>query len=268
MTTNIRPARPEPVPAIWPQGKTLPPPRVSVEEERLYRKQRLAAALRIFARLGYDMGGAGHITVRDPGDPERFWVNPYTLPFGHIRVSDLLLVDHEGKIVEGRGLLNRAAFAIHARLHEARPDVTAAAHAHSIHGKTWSTMGRTLDPLTQDACAFYQDHALFSAFSGVVYDTSEGDRIADALGDGKALILQNHGILTVGGSIESAVWRYIGFENACQVQLAAQAAGSPAPIPHEIALKTRGQVGSEISGIYGFKPYWDMALRDEPDLLD
>ena len=256
------------VPAIWPVGKTLPPPRESVDEERLYRKQRLAGACRIFARLGYDMGGAGHITVRDPGDPNSFWVQPYTLPFGHVRVSDLLLVDHEGQVIEGKGRLNRAAFAIHARLHQARPDVLAAAHSHSIHGKTFSTLGRTLDPISQDACAFYQDHGVHSEFSGVVYDVAEGDRIAHALGDGKAVILQNHGILTVGGSIESAIWRYIGMENACQVQLMAAAAGKPVAIPHDIAVKTRGQIGSEISGIYGFKPYWDMIVRDEPDLFD
>jgi ribulose-5-phosphate 4-epimerase/fuculose-1-phosphate aldolase len=256
------------VPTIWPVGRILPPPRESIAEERLYRKQRLAGALRIFARFGFDMGGAGHITVRDPGDPDSFWVNPYTLPFGHIRVSDLLLVDHQGKVVEGSGRLNRAAFAIHARLHAARPDVLAAAHSHSIHGKTWSTLGRTLDPLTQDSCAFYQDHAVYSDFSGVVTGTDEGDRIAAALGEGKAVILQNHGILTVGGSIESAVWRYLGFENACQVQLAAEAAGTPLCVPHDVAVKARGQVGSEISGIYGFKPYWDQVVRDEPDLFD
>jgi ribulose-5-phosphate 4-epimerase/fuculose-1-phosphate aldolase len=260
--------RTAPLPSLWPIGKTMPSPRACIEEERLYRKQRLAAALRVFARMGYDMGGAGHITVRDPGDAGQFWVNPYTLPFGHIRVSDLLLVDHEGTVVEGEGRLNRAAFAIHARLHAARPDVVAAAHSHSIYGKTWSTLGRTIDPLTQDACAFYQDHSIFSAFSGVVYDTAEGDRIAGALGTGKAVILQNHGLLTVGGSVESAVWRYLGLENACEVQLAAEAAGNPVPIPHEVALKTREQVGTEISGLYGFKPYWDMVLRDEPEFLD
>jgi ribulose-5-phosphate 4-epimerase/fuculose-1-phosphate aldolase len=257
-----------PVPAIWPRGKILPPAHETVAEERLYRRQRLAAACRIFARSGFDMGGAGHITVRDPQDPGTFWVNPYTVPFGHIRVSDLLRVDGDGRVVDGEGRLNRAAFAIHARLHEARPDVLAAAHSHSFYGKTWSTLGRLLDPLTQDACAFYEDHAIFPAFSGVVYDTQEGDRIAEALGQRKAVILQNHGLLTVGGSIESAVWRYLGLENACHVQLTAEAAGKPVPIPHAVALSTREQVGSEISGIYGFKPYWDVVLREEPELLD
>jgi ribulose-5-phosphate 4-epimerase/fuculose-1-phosphate aldolase len=74
--------------------------------------------------------------------------------------------------------INESAFAIHSRLHMARPDVVAAAHAHSLYGKTWSSLGRLLDPLTQDACAFYEDHSLFDDYTGVVYDNSEGDRIA------------------------------------------------------------------------------------------
>ncbi|PWG73443.1 class II aldolase/adducin family protein, partial [Enterococcus hirae] len=78
------------------------------------------------------------------------------------------------------------------------------AHAHSVYGKSWSSLGRLLDPLTQDACAFYQDHVLFDDFTGVVLDPGEGRRIAAALGPHKACILQNHGLLTVGQSVESA----------------------------------------------------------------
>ena len=114
--------------------------------ERLYRQQRLAAAFRLFARFGFDEGVAGHITARDPEDPDRFWVNPFGLHFGHISVSDLLLVDAEGDVVAGEGRLNGAAFAIHSQVHAARPDVVAAAHAHSLHGKAWSGLGRLLDP--------------------------------------------------------------------------------------------------------------------------
>ena len=96
---------------------------------------------------------------------------------------------------------NQAAFAIHAAIHEAHPGIVAAAHTHSLYGKAWSTLGRTLDPLTQDACAFYEDHALFDDFRGVVLDTDEGARIAAALGDRKAVILKNHGILTAGPTV-------------------------------------------------------------------
>ena len=101
-------------------------------------------------------------------------------------------------MVEGTWPLNLAAFAIHSQIHAARPDVVSAAHAHSVHGKAWSTLHRPLDPLTQDACAFYGDHAVFDDYTGAVLDLEEGKRIAHALGDGKAAILANHGLLTVG----------------------------------------------------------------------
>ena len=93
----------------------------TVEEERLHRKQRLAATYRIFAKLGFEdgaVGAAGHVTVRDPEDPETFWVNPWGVPFSHITASGLIRVDSDGNIVDGEGaLLNGAAFAIHSQIH-------------------------------------------------------------------------------------------------------------------------------------------------------
>ena len=136
----------------------VPPTFTSAAEERLHRKQRLAAAFRLFSRFGFDEGVAGHITARDPEFPDHFWVNPFGVHFSHIRVSDLICVDHHGDVVEGSHAVNAAAFAIHSQVHAARPDVVAAAHAHSVYGKTWSSLGRLLDPITQDVCAFYDDH--------------------------------------------------------------------------------------------------------------
>lgn len=245
------------------------PPQPTIALERLYRKQRLAAAFRLFGRFGFDFGGAGHITVRDPEFPDHFWLNPAGLFFGHMRVSDLMLVNHDGLIVEHGEvkLLNRAAFAIHSRIHQARSDVHAAAHAHSTYGKAFSTLGKLLEPLTQDSCAFYEDHAIFPDFSGVVDDTDEGDRIARALGSHKAVILQNHGILTVGASVETAVWRYFALENACQTQLLADTAGKPKRIPHDVARRTADQIGGPY-GDFSFQPYFDMIARAEPELFD
>ena len=255
-------------PAHWGEPIVAQP---SVERERLYRKQRLAVGYRLFARNGYDMGGAGHITVRDPEHPDRFWVNPAGVHFGHIRVSDLMLVDHTGEILQWGRIkrLNQAAFAIHAQLHKARPDVVAAAHSHSLYGKAWSSLGRLLDPLTQDACAFYEGHAVFEEFSGVVLEASEGEKIAAVLGPtNKAVILQNHGLLTVAPSVEAAVWRYIALENACHAQLLAEAAGRPKPVPPEIARKTAGQMGSDAGGWFAFQPYLDLIAAEEPDVFD
>jgi len=248
----------------------LPQPPVfeRVEDERLHRKQRLAAAFRLFARYGFDEGIAGHITVRDPEFSDHFWVNPFGMYFGHIRVSDLILVNSEGDVIKGNQPVNQAAFAIHAPIHAHRPDVVAAAHSHSTYGKLWSTFGRPLDPLTQDACSFYQDHAVFADYTGVVLDTSEGDRIAVTLGDRKAVILQNHGLLTVGHSVDEAAWWFITMERSCQVQVMAEAAGQPHLIKPEIAQLAQTQVGTPYSGWFCFQPLYDKIVREEPDLLE
>ena len=137
-------------------------------------------------------------------------------------------------------MLNQAAFAIHSRIHHARPDVVAAAHSHSVYGKAWSSLGRLLDPLTQDSCAFFEDHGLYDDYTGVVLDTDEGDRIAAALKDKKAVILKNHGLLTVGGSVEEAVYWFVSMERSCQAQILAESVQTaPQPIGPEIARRTR-----------------------------
>ncbi len=244
-----------------------PPVFASVEEERLHRKQRLAAGFRLFSRFGFDEGIAGHITARDPELADHFWLNPLGLHFGHIRVSDLILVNHHGEVVEGDGPVNAAAFVIHSQVHAARPDAVAAAHAHSTYGKCWSTLGRLLDPLTQDACSFYGDHAVFDDYAGVVLDIEEGKRIAHALGGAKAVILRNHGLLTVGRSVDEAVWWFVTMERSCQVQLMAEAAGQPVVIDHETAERTAGQVGTHESGWFSFQPLYQRITREQPDLL-
>ncbi len=239
-----------------------------VAAERLKRKQRLAAALRIFGRFGFDEGVAGHITVRDPEHGDHFWVNPMGRSFKQMRVSDLLCVDHAGNVVAGEGLLNGAAFTIHSKIHMAHPRVTAAAHSHSLHGKAFASLGRRLAPLTQDACAFYEDHALLDTFTGVVLDPAEGERLAATLGDNKAVILQNHGLLTVGESVDEAAWWFVTMERSCQAQLLAEAAGTPKHIPHEYAVQTRETVGSTLAGWFSFQPLYDVIVAEQPDLLD
>jgi ribulose-5-phosphate 4-epimerase/fuculose-1-phosphate aldolase len=246
----------------------LPPQFDSVEDERLHRKQRLAAAFRLFSRFGFDEGVAGHITARDPERLDHFWVNPFGVHFGHIRVRDLILVNDQGDVVEGDYGVNTAAFAIHSQVHAARPDVIAAAHAHSIYGKTWSALGRPLDPITQDVCAFYGDHAVFDDYTGVVLDVEEGKRLAHALGDSKAVILRNHGLLTVGHSVDEAAWWFITMERSCQAQLLAEAAGKPVLIDEDMAKLTATQVGSNIAGWFSFQPLYERIVREQPDLLE
>jgi ribulose-5-phosphate 4-epimerase/fuculose-1-phosphate aldolase len=241
----------------------------SVEEERHHLKQRLAAAFRLFGQFGFDEGVAGHITARDPELLDHFWVNPVAMNFKQIRVKDLILVNHQGEVVEGTWPVNAAAFAIHSQIHAARPDVIAAAHAHSVYGKTWSTFRRRLDPLTPDACAFYNDHSVFDDYTGVVLDLEEGKRIAHALAGNKAAILSNHGLLTVGtSSVDEAAWWFITMERTCQAQLLAEAAGTPVLIDEEMAAMTATQVGQPLAGWLSFQPLYDWIVALQPDLLD
>lgn len=240
----------------------------SPEEERAHRKARLAAAFRIFGRFGFDEGVAGHITARDPERDDHFWVNPFGMSFKQIQPSDLILVDHEGEVVEGTWPVNRAAFAIHSQIHAARPDVVAAAHSHSRHGRAFSTLGRELEPLTQDSCIFFEDHVLFDDYTGVVNDPAEGKRIAHALGDRKAAILANHGLLTVGRSIEEAVFWFVTMERTCEVELTARAAGTPRPIDADVARATAAEIGGELAGWFSAQPLFDWIEQVEPDLAE
>ncbi|MFD3946124.1 class II aldolase/adducin family protein [Streptomyces sp. NPDC058579] len=253
-----------------PEGVTLPLPPTfeTVEEERRYRKEQLAAGFRLFGRFGFSEGVAGHITVRDPENPDAFWVNPFGMSFSQIKASDLILVDHEGTVLSGNRPVNRAAFVIHSQVHAARPDAVAAAHSHSLHGKAFSSLGIPLAPITQDACAFFEDHGIYDDYRGVVNELDEGKRVAKALAGHKAVILKNHGLLTVGQSVAEAVWWFVTMERSCQAQLLAMAAGTPQLIDRETALVTRGQVGTHLAGWFQARPLWDQITASDPDLFD
>ncbi|MFW6732636.1 MAG: class II aldolase/adducin family protein [Synechococcus sp.] len=240
-----------------------------VAAERRHRQERLAGALRIFGRLGFGEGVAGHITARDPEWPDHFWVNPFAMSFNRVRVGDLLLVNHDGDVVQGDRPVNRAAFVLHAAIHARRPEVIAAAHAHSPYGKAFSSLGRRLDPITQDCCIFYNDHQLIEAEGGkVVLEPDTGATFADHFLEGKAAIHQNHGLFTVGESVEAAAFWFIAMERCCQSYLLAAAAGTPLLIRDAWADYTHRHIGTAQAGCYGFQSYWEDILASDPDLLE
>jgi ribulose-5-phosphate 4-epimerase/fuculose-1-phosphate aldolase len=151
--------------------------------------------------------------------------------------------------------------------------VVAAAHAHGPYGKTLSSLDMTVEPLTQDSCAFYDDVGVYSDYRGVVLDKEEGERIGRALGAHKAVILRNHGMLTVGHTVDSAAWWFLTLERTCQSQLMAYSAAAglgrpPLRIHHDEAEATRGQVGFELAGWFQFQPIWERISRDNPDIFD
>ncbi|MBL1095422.1 class II aldolase/adducin family protein [Streptomyces coffeae] len=261
---------PRPTPEPIPTDQlhiTLPPQHTSPDDERRHRKERLAAALRLFGRYGYEEGVSGHITVRDPELTDCFWVNPFGMPFAHITAGDLILVNQAGQVVEGRYHVNQAAFVVHSHVHRARPDAVAVAHSRSVHSRALSSLGELLEPINQEVCAFFEDHALYDAPTGVVVDDDEGRRIAAALGGHKALILRNRGLLTVGDSVDAAAWWFITMERSCRAQLAAKAAGKPVLIDDESAARLREQLGNDLVAWINYQPLYLQITRAEPDLL-
>lgn len=248
----------------WPEMPVF----ASKEDERTHRKQRLAASFRIFAMHGFDSGIGGHITVRDPILTDHFWVNPLGVHFSRIKASDLVLVDHAGNVKQGRHPINAAAYAIHSSIHRARPDVIGAAHAHARFGSTWSTLAKLIPPITQEATSFYKDHGLYDGYGGVAGEVSEGEMIGRALGDKKAVICRNHGLFTVGHSVEEAVFWFIRMERACEQALMAYSTGlRPVEIDDATATLASRQVGSHRSGWYSLQPLMDKVLAEQPDIV-
>ncbi|MFI6663021.1 class II aldolase/adducin family protein [Streptomyces sp. NPDC050523] len=266
MTSATNPASAPAEPPL-PELFQRPPVFADPAAERQHRKERLTATLRLFGRFGYEEGLAGHITVVDPVQPGTYWANPMGLPFQHITVDDLVLVDEKGTLVEGERPVNLGAFNIHVQLHLARPEVVCVVHTHSIHGRAFSALGIPLAPITQDACPFFEDHAVFADYTGIVLDDSDGRRIAAILGAGKAVILRNHGLITVAGTVDAAAWWFIAMDRCCHAQLLAQGAGPLCCIPDEVARLTRAQIGNDLVGWNSFQPLFQWIARSEPDLF-
>lgn len=243
------PDQPQPVP-VERLGFDLPPVHATAEEARARRKECLAEALRLLARLGYGDGVAGQITVRDPEFQDCFWVNPFGRAFGSLGTEDLVLVDGDGRVVRGGRRVNELAFAVHAAVHRRRPEVVAVVRAQGPYGSALAALGELLAPVTAEACAFYGDHALLDEFTAV----EDPDRVGRALGPYKALVLRNRGLLTVGGSVEAATWWAVAAERAAQVQLIARAAGKPVLIDHAAAVTIRERFGSDLAAWASYQP--------------
>ena len=195
-------------------------------KEREWILEHLAGAFRVFGRKGYTEGSAGHISVRDPVEPNTFWINPLGIHFSLLKASDMVRVDEEGNLVGGNTTapINAAGFAIHSALHKARPDINAACHTHSKFGKTFSCFGKPLEMLNQDVCIIHNQQAVYSEFGGVAIELSEGEAIAKAAGDkSRLVILQNHGLLTAGQTVDEAAYLFTLLERSCEVQLLADA---------------------------------------------
>lgn len=189
-----------------------------------------ALGYRVFGALRYGQIGDGHISARDPELTDHFWLLGYGIPFREATVDALVLVSPEGDVVRGNGDINVAAYNIHAPILAARPDAVSAAHTHTPYGTPFSAQARLMEPISQEACLFVFDQALFDDEELEVVSTIGGARIADALGPNRLVILRNHGLLTVGETVEGAVGAFVVAERVAEVHVKAGEAGRPISI--------------------------------------
>ncbi len=244
-----------------------PPTFASPRAARTHLLQRLAATCRIFGHHGFSEGLLGHITVRDPEHPDLMWVNPLGVSMKQVRVSHLLQVNHRGEVVAGSGIANPIGLALHAAVHAARPEVAAVCHAHSLHGSTWSSLARLLDPITQDACVFFEQQALIGE-PRIARDHATAAAFAAAFGNKRVAIQTGHGIFTTGQSIDEAAWWFVLMDRCCHAQLLAEAAGTPTHWPAEAARGIAAALGAPMFGWQSFQTLWDEVIVSDPDLFD
>lgn len=218
--------------------------------ERLQRKREAALGYRVMASWGWGADGSGHITARDPERTDCFWLLGYGVPFGEATAEDLVLVNEDGEVTEGDYDINRAAYYIHAPIHAARPDVVGAIHMHTPYGTPFAALDEPLPMSSQEAAAFHHNQAVFSGWELNVADLDTGKRLAADLGPHRLLVLANHGLLTVGTHVSTAVGFFVLAERAAEVAVKVPTGRR---ISDEHARQVGASVGAEANGWHVFE---------------
>jgi ribulose-5-phosphate 4-epimerase/fuculose-1-phosphate aldolase len=221
---------------------TLPIPTISAAEQRM--REDLAAAYRLVALYGMDDSIYTHISARVPGTEDRFLINPFGMLFRDITASSLVCIDLAGRIISAPpGCdVNPAGFTIHSAVHATRHDATCVLHTHTVAGVAVSSLACGLKPANQWALQFHERVA-YHDFEGIALDLDERERLVADLGPEKrALILRNHGLLTLGRTVAEAFILMHNLERACRVQMAIQASGETVhDVPEAVREKTARQ---------------------------
>ena len=204
----------------------------TLEQTRSRRKRDCALGYRLLAIQKWGDLGDGHISARDPEHTDCFWMLRYGVSYHAALVSDLVLVGSNGQLVEGDGFVNIAGYYIHQPILEARPDLVSAVHVHTGWGTPFSSEARLIEPISQESCIFFEDHAVWEDEEVQVQSVAAGRRIASALGRCRAIILRNHGLLACGDSVAEAVGSFIQMERVAEVHMKAR---NPKPISAEAA---------------------------------
>lgn len=235
--------------------------------ERELRVQ-LAAAYRLVDYFGWTELIFGHLTARCPGPDHHFLINPYGLNYDEVTASNLVKIDLDGNVIEGQGHgVNYAGFVIHSAIHMAKEGKNRVVmHTHTRAGMAVAALEEGLLPISMTSTQFYGDIA-YHDYEGVSLYLDERERVLEALGDSKAMILRNHGLLTVGRTVPEAFLFLYRLERACQVQIDASAAGKLRLLSDNVAGRSRGDLEKGLTE----KPRGDLefaALMRKLDKID
>ena len=232
----------------------------------------LAACFRMAARLGLHEGICNHLSFVVPGRDDLFLVNPYGWAFSEVTASKLLICDFEGNVVAGNGVPEATAFYIHARVHLRKPRAKAAFHTHMPNATALAMLeGPPLVWAGQTALKFHGRTLVDEHYNGLALDATEGNRIADSLGDADIVFMKNHGVMVLGDSIASAWDDLYYLERACEAQRLAMATGRPLkPVPEAMAARTAAQMreGDGESAKLHLESVKRILAKSEPDFSD
>jgi len=240
----------------------LPSVRDRVSEEEWQMRVDLAACYRLVAHYGWDDVLFTHNSARVPGSDHHFLINPLGLKFEEITASSLIKIDCDGnKVMDSPFGYIKAGFTIHSAIHMNREDAVCVMHTHTMEGMAVSAQKNGLLMLNQKSLCFYNRLA-YHDYEGIADDLDERDRLAADLGDLNAMILWNHGLLTVGNSVAHAFVLHKRLNDSCQLQLMAQTGGGELRIvDDETCEKTAQQFEKNYSSGKNAAMQWDAFKR-------
>lgn len=232
----------------------------------------LAAALRLAARFGLHEGVCNHFSYMVPGTDDRFLINAQGYHWSEVTASSLLLVDRDGRLIEGAAPPEPTAFYIHWRIHRGLPHARAVLHTHMPYATVLTMLeGGRLEPISQTALGFQDRIAYDDRYNGLAFDEAEGDRMMRALGNKSVLFLANHGVIVTGPDVACAFDDLYYLERACQLQVLALSTGRPLRyVPDEIARKTAQDYArlGDIQTRHHFEALKRILDREAPDYKD
>jgi ribulose-5-phosphate 4-epimerase/fuculose-1-phosphate aldolase len=207
----------------------------------------LAAALRWAARLGLSEGICNHFSLAVPGSEDRFLINPQGLHWSEITPGDLVVIDPDGVVVEGKHPVEATAFFIHSRIHQSKPSAACVMHTHMPYATAIAVRdGGRLEWASQNALRFYGRVAYDEFYNGLVLDAEEGDRVCAQLGNADALFLANHGVIVCGETVAQVFDDLYYLERACMAQVLAESGGRALRlVPESVAAMTGRQIAAD-----------------------